>query len=354
MSAGASDDDVTDAGGSGDPVTYFGYDERWRVAGAWVSDANATPSSSTPTERWVHHAAGARGMGGSSYIDSVVMRDRDVVTSGGSANSTSDGGTDALEERIYVLQNWRADVVATVGRTGTLIEWMQYTAYGSAITNPPGNADFNGDGGVDGSDTEAFFDAFKAGLLSADVNNDGSVTGDDVQAFSDFWDAGYYPKPGVCSFTAIRIGYAGYQWDGSVNIDLERAYTGAMAGVYHVRFRVYDPEMGRWTRRDPIGYVDGMGLYEYVRSQPSLRLDTDGKQSLIACQTVTTGCSFGVCGCTDLGPALLPLSCRLIVRPTHAAMRASVCTAMLIALGAPTAIKCPANMRCVYTATWTV
>lgn len=29
---------------------------------------------------------------------------------------------------------------------------------------------------------------------------------------------------------------------------------------------VYLPEIGRWTRRDPLGYVDGMGLYEYCSS----------------------------------------------------------------------------------------
>ena len=34
----------------------------------------------------------------------------------------------------------------------------------------------------------------------------------------------------------------------------------------HVRYRVYLPDIGRWTRRDPLGYVDGMALYESVRS----------------------------------------------------------------------------------------
>jgi len=68
----------------------------------------------------------------------------------------------------------------------------------------------------------------------------------------------------------VRFGYAGYVRDASVNNGSdtttfgERNYTGAMAGLYHVRHRVYDPELGRWTRRDPIGYVDGMGLYQYV------------------------------------------------------------------------------------------
>lgn len=50
MSAGISDDDVTDNGG---PVTYFAYDERWRMAGTWTSDANTTPSSGTHPERGI-------------------------------------------------------------------------------------------------------------------------------------------------------------------------------------------------------------------------------------------------------------------------------------------------------------
>jgi len=82
----------------------------------------------------------------------------------------------------------------------------------------------------------------------------------------------YETQPGACQTTSIRFGYAGYVRDASVNNGSdtttfgERNYTGAMAGLYHVRHRAYDPELGRWTRRDPIGYVDGMGLYEYVNS----------------------------------------------------------------------------------------
>jgi hypothetical protein len=47
--------------------------------------------------------------------------------------------------------------------------------------------------------------------------------------------------------------------------------------VYHVRHRVYLPESGRWSRRDPLGYVDGMGLYEYVKSSSILHRDPSGE-----------------------------------------------------------------------------
>lgn len=51
-------------------------------------------------------------------------------------------------------------------------------------------ADFNQDGGVDGADVNAFFDAWEAGLNSADTNQDGGVDGSDVTAFFDAWEAG--------------------------------------------------------------------------------------------------------------------------------------------------------------------
>ncbi len=38
--------------------------------------------------------------------------------------------------------------------------------------------------------------------------------------------------------------------------------------IYFYRARYYDPEMGRFLSRDPIGYADGMGLYEYVGGHP--------------------------------------------------------------------------------------
>lgn len=51
-------------------------------------------------------------------------------------------------------------------------------------------ADFNQDGGVDGADVSAFFDAWGLGLASADTNCDGGVDGADVDAFFAAWENG--------------------------------------------------------------------------------------------------------------------------------------------------------------------
>lgn len=40
--------------------------------------------------------------------------------------------------------------------------------------------------------------------------------------------------------------------------------------------RYYDPEIGRWTTPDPLGFEDGFNLYCFVRNRPLLFVDPDG------------------------------------------------------------------------------
>jgi len=67
----------------------------------------------------------------------------------------------------------------------------------------------------------------------------------------------------------LRRGYAGYEFDPVLGL--------AGASIYHVRNRVYDAENGRWTKRDPLGYVDGPSLYEYCASRAVDARDPKGK-----------------------------------------------------------------------------
>jgi RHS repeat-associated protein len=47
----------------------------------------------------------------------------------------------------------------------------------------------------------------------------------------------------------------------------------AETGLYHYRARTYGSGLGRFYSRDTLGYVDGMNLYEYVRSRPTRYID---------------------------------------------------------------------------------
>lgn len=58
------------------------------------------------------------------------------------------------------------------------------------VLRGPCPGDFNVDGGVDGTDVDAFFVAWESGLSNADINNDGGVDGADVEAFFAFWENG--------------------------------------------------------------------------------------------------------------------------------------------------------------------
>ncbi len=55
---------------------------------------------------------------------------------------------------------------------------------------PPCPADYNGDGGVDGTDVEVFFTDWGNGDPRADVNADGGVDGTDVEVFFRAWENG--------------------------------------------------------------------------------------------------------------------------------------------------------------------
>ncbi len=54
----------------------------------------------------------------------------------------------------------------------------------------------------------------------------------------------------------------------------------AAVGLYHTLFRFYDPVLGRWLQRDPEEFVDGINLYEYVRSSPLKLVDPHGDSAV--------------------------------------------------------------------------
>lgn len=77
----------------------------------------------------------------------------------------------------------------------------------------------------------------------------------------------YSPTYTVLGASAIGNPYlfAGRRWD-------------AELGMYFNRARNYHPGLGRFAQPDPLGYVDTMNPYEYVRSRPTNLVDPLGFQ----------------------------------------------------------------------------
>ncbi len=68
------------------------------------------------------------------------------------------------------------------------------------------------------------------------------------------------------SYGANDIIYCGYRFDPETQ-------------NYYVRNRTYNPALGRWITRDPIGYAGGINLYGYVDSAPVGLFDPNGMRA---------------------------------------------------------------------------
>ncbi|MBX3387662.1 MAG: hypothetical protein KF768_13925, partial [Phycisphaeraceae bacterium] len=98
-----------------------------------------------------------------------------------------------------------------------------------------------------------------------------------------------------------RKGYAGYEHEpwwteftlsGTPPTGVPNAEAGPLMQL--ARHRFYRADLGTWTRRDPLGYVDSLSLYNYVLNQPFIRLDPFG-----LCASCSTGSSIRTAASTS-------------------------------------------------------
>jgi len=151
---------------------------------------------------------------------------------------------------------------------GEMMVWVNYSSYGVPIGLSAGDTDSDGD--CDQTDINNI-DAAISYDVRYDLDLDGDVDATDSSRASTTFQ-GTTLGWGVLSSSSVsnRKGYAGYEYDEAVS-------------KYHVRNRVFDPALGRWIRRDPLGYVDGMSLYEYVGSIPMIVSDQMGLARCSGC-----------------------------------------------------------------------
>ncbi|MFI4915555.1 MAG: RHS repeat-associated core domain-containing protein [Phycisphaerales bacterium JB060] len=227
----------------GTDTEHLVYDDRWRLI-------SRHDGASDYLEETLYHHAGLDGYGGASDVDSVLMRRTFLST----------GTPQTEDQRWYVLQNWRQDVVAIINEAAVQRERVFYSPYGRVFGMVAGDTDFDGSYGTGDSTAISGWAANSHPYRAyADVDLDGTI---------DATDAGYSTNEtmgwDVLSRDGSTVGYAGYVQDDYVPT------------VSHVRHRVYKSDLGRWVQRDPAGYVDGANLYEYVMSAPQVMRDAYG------------------------------------------------------------------------------
>jgi RHS repeat-associated protein len=85
-----------------------------------------------------------------------------------------------------------------------------------------------------------------------------------------------YPTP----YGAVTITVGGTP-QGTDPLNQHWTFTGRFfdeeTGFYYYRARMYDPAMGRFLQRDPLGYAEGPNLYTYVDSAPTILTDSTGR-----------------------------------------------------------------------------
>lgn len=200
---------------------------------------------------------------GLRYIDDAVMR----------INNAAD---EAERLRFYHLTDVQFSTVAMIGLGGTyppLMERVSYDPYGRATHRWAG--DVNNDGAVDSTDAGLVKDTLGNAIGDAgydvrmDFDRDGDIDSDD----KDIADAALERAALMAGEISDRsstgpdnvFGYDGYVFAPETQ-------------RYCVRFRWYDPVVGRWMERDPAGYVDGPSLFGYAKSSPAKYADPVGKR----------------------------------------------------------------------------
>jgi RHS repeat-associated protein len=127
-------------------------------------------------------------------------------------SAAGDVATVGTEETLYYVHDALGSVIGLTDAGGDLVERYVYDPYGrTAIERPTGTGGW--------------------------TLTDGA---------GEPWQTSAYDNPFM---------WTGQRYDPGVEL-------------YAFLYRTYSPQLGRWLQRDPLGYVDGMNLYEYVAGGP--------------------------------------------------------------------------------------
>ena len=179
-------------------------------------------------------------------------------------NTIATYGYDASGRRIYKTVGSTTTVFVCQGQQ-VLCEYDSSSAttspsrtyvYGNYIDEPVYT--------IDDSDVGHYYHQNRQFNVIGMTNSSGAIV--QLTAYTTYGEASHYDSLGVLQSSTI--------------VDQPYEFTGRRKDneteLYYFRARYYSDAKGRFISRDPIGYVDGMSLYEYVKSNPMRYVDPFG------------------------------------------------------------------------------
>lgn len=233
--------------GLGPPLQTFGYDLHGRVV-------SHTTAAGTTTYTW--DALGH------------LLKVKFAPVQG--ATTTLEYILDPAGRRVAVRQDGQVvtgylydGALRIVGRTDAAGKLVERYVYGTLGHSPDFAVRF---GGSDGAVLDVFLFAHdQVGSVTGALGIQGSHSGKwwDEQVGYDAWGVATVTAGASAAVLGHPFGFAGGVWDRTTGL---------------VRFgaREYEPELGRWLGRDPVGFSGGWNHYAYVGSDPVGAFDPSG------------------------------------------------------------------------------
>ena len=157
-------------------------------------------------------------------------------------------------------------VLYLYGPTGLIMEFDRFT---NAGTNDPGRTFlYDPEGNCVSSTSGANYT--DNGLFAFAAESPVLYDGYGAPVQMGWTTGGSNPLPTVTNRTTSQP----FQYKGQYG-----CYTDGTSGLVYCAHRFYDPNVGRWTSRDPAGLDGGVNVYAFVQGDPVIGADPDGLQS---------------------------------------------------------------------------